>query len=129
MYRDTGVPGKEPFLESVNTAFFFSGAGRRDAVEDIKDALSRSIPLVMLIGPEGAGKSMLCKVVESELPPTFISVYLPNAINSFDEMAEIVLKEIGFIRNESLEEQDPTQLLTQVVAFLQERKIKLVVFF
>ena len=96
MYRELQTLDPQPFQDTIDTVFFFSGGGRRETIDDIKSALSQSVPLLLLTGGEGAGKTMVCRMVEKELPAEMISVFLPQAINSFDDMVSIVMQETGF---------------------------------
>lgn len=129
MSRELQKLDRQPFQGTIDTVFFFSGGGRREIVDKIKTSLSQSVPLLLLTGSEGSGKTMVCRMVEKELPPEMISVFLPQAINSFDDMANIVLQELGFNLEEDEQEADRTALLKKIVTALQERNRRLVVFF
>jgi len=120
---------KQPFQDSIDLECFFSGAGRRETVDEIKSALSESVPLVLLIGSEGSGKTMICRMVEAELSSEMIPVFLPRAVNSFDDMVTIVLQETGSGLDFDPQVEDRSELLTQVVASLQKGDRRLVVFF
>ncbi len=129
MYRELQKLDPQPFQDSIDTVFFFSGGGRRETVEEINGALSQSVSLLLLIGEEGAGKTMVCRMVEKELPPEMVAVFLPQAINSFDDMVNIVLQEIGLGLEDDEQETDTAVLLGKIVTALQERGRRLVVFF
>ena len=129
MYRELQKLDPQPFQDSIDTVFFFSGGGRRETVEEINGALSQSVSLLLLTGGEGAGKTMVCRMVEKELPPEMVSVFLPQAINSFDDMVNIVMQEIGLGLEDDEQETDTAVLLEKIVATLQERDRRLVVFF
>ncbi|THB79700.1 MAG: AAA family ATPase [Desulfobulbaceae bacterium] len=129
MYRDQLHFNRRPFQESIDTAFFFSGGDRRDVLDDIKNCLTQSIPLMVVTGPEGIGKTMLCRMVEKELPVGLTSVYIPRSIESFDDMLRIVAMEIGVgQQNEELPAE--TQLvLNEIIEALKARAQRLVIFF
>lgn len=129
MSRELQKLDRQPFQGTIDTVFFFSGGGRREVVDEIKTSLTQSVPLLLLTGSEGSGKTMVCRMVEKELPPEMITVFLPQAINSFDDMANIVLQEMGFNLEEDGQEADRTALLKKIVTALQERNRRLVVFF
>jgi type II secretory pathway predicted ATPase ExeA len=130
MYRELQKLDPQPFQDSIDTVFFFSGGDRRDTIDKIISTLSQSVPLLLLTGEEGAGKTMVCRMVEKELPPEMISVFMPQAINSFDDMANIVMEEIGLgLEDDDEQESDTAILLEKIVSTLHERDRRLVVFF
>ena len=95
MDRELQALERQPFQDNVDTVFFFPGGARRKIVDEIKSALSSTVSLLLVTGAAGTGKTMVCRMVEKELPDGMICVFLPKAINSFDDMVQIVLKEIG----------------------------------
>ena len=129
MSRELQTLDRQPFQETIDTVFFFSGGGRGEIIDEIKTSLSQSVSLVLLTGSEGSGKTMACRMVEKELPPEMISIFLPQAINSFDDMANIVLQEIGLNLEEDEQEADAPALLEKIVTALQVQNRRLVVFF
>lgn len=129
MSRELQTLDRQPFQETIDTVFFFSGGGRREIIDEIKTSLSQSVPLLLLTGSEGSGKTMVCRMVEKELPPEMIPVFLPQAINSFDDLVNIVLQEMGLNLEEDEQKADTTALLEKIVTALHERNRRLVIFF
>ena len=53
-----------PFQEGVNINLFFPGAQRREILDEIKKSIDDGVAVLSIIGDEGTGKTMLCRMVE-----------------------------------------------------------------
>lgn len=127
MHRDQLQFVRPPFQDTVDTSFFFTGGMRRDAVDVIKDALSRGVSLITLTGDGGSGKTMVCRMVQKELSSDLTCVFLPQTVESFNEMVQIVAEEIF---SEPLEkEKDVKALEGLIIRTLRESGQQLVIVF
>jgi type II secretory pathway predicted ATPase ExeA len=81
-----------PFRITPDTDFFFEGGNRGAVLEALIYAITRGEGIVKVTGEVGSGKTMLCRVLQSRLPPTVETVYLANPSVSPDE----ILHAIGF---------------------------------
>lgn len=88
MYSNRMNFTRQPFQYDVDTAFFFSGGARGHIVDDIKTALSEGVPLVMLTGTDGSGKTMICRKVEQDLGEAYQILFFEQGVESFDEVIE-----------------------------------------
>lgn len=70
-----------PFQEDINVSNFFPGGQRSEVLEEIIGAVYREIPIVILTGEEGSGKTMLCRVLEERLANGFGVVIFPTPSN------------------------------------------------
>ncbi len=129
MYRELQALKRQPFQDTIDTEFFFDGGGRRKIVDEIKSALSHPVSLVLLTGTEGTGKTMICRMVEKELPEGMVSVFFPEAINSFADMVNTLLREIGSELDGDESGADSASVPAKIATMLQERNLRLVVFF
>ncbi|BDD88072.1 ExeA family protein [Desulfofustis limnaeus] len=119
---------RQPFADEVDTAFFFSGGGRGEIVAEVVGSLQNGVSLITLIGPPGSGKTMVCRVVEERLPPSMFSVYLESAVESFNDMVEVVGREV--VRDGDLLTNGTTeQILQATAAALKEQKRQLLIIF
>lgn len=129
MYKEQIHFNRPPFQDTIDTAFFFSGGMRREVVDEIKSALTDTIPLLTLTGDEGSGKTMVCRMVEKELPVGFASVFIPRTVESFDDVVRIVAQET-VVRQEDDEEDPGTRtLLQEIVRTLKESGQRLLIVF
>lgn len=129
MHRQQLQFNRQPFQDTIDTTFFFEGGGRRAVVEEIRTALAQAVPLIVLTGAEGTGKTMVCKMVELELPADIIPVFIPRTIESFGDMVSIVAQEISVSQMEGEQELDTKALLQAVVDYLKNRSQRLVIVF
>jgi MSHA biogenesis protein MshM len=81
-----------PFRITPDTDFFFEGGNRGAVLEALIYAITHGEGIVKVTGEVGSGKTMLCRVLQSRLPPRVETVYLANPSVSPDE----ILHAIGF---------------------------------
>ncbi len=84
-----------PFAEDIQIDLFFSGAGRRLLLEDLKKTIADEVSVITLTGDEGSGKSMICHMIKKELPDTCYSVYFPKTLESFDDVVRVIALRLG----------------------------------
>lgn len=84
-----------PFLEEPDAEIFFPEAGREDICESLLQDLESGKPLVKVIGEEGIGKTLLCRVLQERIPANYEVVYLDNPVGSFENLLRIVCLDLG----------------------------------
>ncbi len=92
---DENSDAGSPFREECNTARFFTGGGRGAVLDDIKAALAEQTDVVTLIGEEGSGKTMLCKLLLERLSSTYKIIYLPQIVGSFEAIVRVAARTCG----------------------------------
>ncbi len=112
---------KAPFREHCNTARFFTGGGRGAVLDDIKTAFADHVDIVTLIGDEGSGKTMLCKMLQEQLGEPYRPVFLPEVIGSFEDLARITAQECDFDFPAEITRADAMTIFLDLVATLRER--------
>ncbi len=116
-----------PFQDRINLNLFFSGAQRRNTLEEIKNAISNGVDIIAITGEEGTGKTMICRMLEKEIPADFTPIYLPNSLESFDDVARVIALHIN---TDSLGQPVPTAaLVSEIIVSLQENDTRLVLIF
>lgn len=127
IHKKPGSPDRTPFQDRVNTNLFFSGAQRRKLLDEVKRALGEGAAVVTITGEEGVGKSMLCRMVEKELPAETFSVYLPTPLESFDDVIRVLALEVG---TDNADKPVSSKILVdEIAAELEVRERRLVVVF
>ncbi|MBN4048975.1 hypothetical protein JYU00_02330 [bacterium AH-315-N22] len=76
-----------PFQSEWNTAHFFAGGGRGAVLKDLQEALADKTELVTLIGEEGSGKTMLCKMLQEQWDTTHKIISMPSVVESFEDVS------------------------------------------
>jgi type II secretory pathway predicted ATPase ExeA len=84
-----------PFAESVNPDIFFPGSRREEVCQSLILDIVAGKPLLKLIGREGSGKTLICRLIEERLPETFHVVAFEHPIGSFDDLLRIVCLDLG----------------------------------
>lgn len=86
MYTQYFGFSKAPFKITPDPEFFFPGGNRGAVLEAVAYALSRGEGIVKVVGEVGSGKTMLCRMLERELPGNCEIVYLANPRLTPDEI-------------------------------------------
>jgi len=85
---------KPPFKITPDPAFFFSGGNRGAVLEALLYAVARGEGIVKVVGEVGSGKTMLCRMLEHELPKDCEIVYIANPRLSPDEILHAIAMEL-----------------------------------
>jgi len=85
---------KAPFKITPDPEFFFSGGNRGAVLEALLYAVARGEGIVKVVGEVGSGKTMLCRMLERELPESCEIVYLANPRLSPDEILHAIAIEL-----------------------------------
>ena len=94
MYHDFFGLREAPFRITPNTEFFFGGGNRGAILDALLYAISQGEGIVKVTGEVGSGKTMLCRMLQAQLPPEVLGVYLANPSVSPDEILHAVAHEL-----------------------------------
>jgi len=86
---------ESPFNITPNPAFFYAGNTRGDILEAMLYAVSHGEGIIKVTGEVGAGKTMLCRMLESRLPPHIDIIYLVNPNLDPLEVQHAIAAELG----------------------------------
>lgn len=78
MYYEYFGLKQPPFKITPDTSLFFPGGNRGAVLEALIYAITEGEGIVKVVGEVGAGKTMLCRMLELELPENVEIVYLAN---------------------------------------------------
>ncbi|MGH8661145.1 MAG: AAA family ATPase [Burkholderiales bacterium] len=67
-----------PFKITPNTEFFFAGGNRGPILEALIYAITHGEGIIKVTGEVGSGKTMLCHMLPTRLPPHVETVYIAN---------------------------------------------------
>jgi type II secretory pathway predicted ATPase ExeA len=84
-----------PFGITPNPAFFYSGNTRGDILDALLYAVGNGEGMIKVTGEVGAGKTMLCRMLESRLPPHIDAIYLVNPNLNPLEVQYAIAAELG----------------------------------
>jgi MSHA biogenesis protein MshM len=94
MYERHFGLAKPPFRITPDPEFFFPGGNRGAVLEALIYAISRGEGIVKVVGEVGSGKTMLCRMLERELPRTVTIIYLANPRLSAAEILHAIAFEL-----------------------------------
>jgi type II secretory pathway predicted ATPase ExeA len=95
MYLDHFHLSQSPFQEEPDPEIFFPGAKREEICQSLILDILAGKPLIKLIGPEGTGKTLLCRVILDRLPVKYKVVYIDNPVGAFDDLLRIACLDLG----------------------------------
>lgn len=83
-----------PFKITPDTRLFFPGANRGAALEALVYAITSGEGIVKVVGEVGSGKTMLCRMLELELPRHVDVVYIANPSLSPEHILHAIVFEL-----------------------------------
>ncbi|HWW69820.1 MAG TPA: AAA family ATPase [Duganella sp.] len=86
---------ESPFGITPNPAFFYSGNTRGEILEALLYAVCHGEGIIKVTGEVGAGKTMLCRMLENQLPPHVDVIYLVNPNLNPVEVQFAIAAELG----------------------------------
>ena len=84
-----------PFSITPDPKFFFAGADRGAFIDALLHAALQSEGIVLVIGEVGSGKTLMSRMLLSQLSDDVDTVYLPNPCFSRDEIIEVIARDLG----------------------------------
>jgi len=94
MYSQHFGLDKTPFRITPDPEFFFPGGNRGAVLDALIYAISRGEGIVKVVGEVGSGKTMLCRMLERELPAQCEIIYLANPRLAPDEILHAIAVEL-----------------------------------
>ena len=119
--------GPAPFQEECNTARFFVGGGRGAVLDDMKAALAEPVDIVTVIGEEGSGKTMLCKMLQEQLANSYKIIYLPQIVGSFEAIVRVAAQKCGVDYPAETNRADARRIFLDLMAALRSRGEKILI--
>lgn len=118
MYYEYFGLRRSPFKITPDTGLFFPGGNRGPILEALVYAITRGEGIVKVIGEVGTGKTMLCRMLQVELPDNIEIVYLANPSLSPDD----ILYAIAFdLKLEVTESDNRFKVLNELQSYLVGR--------
>lgn len=120
-----------PFKITPNTEFFFSGGNRGAILDALMYAVTSGEGIVKVVGEVGSGKTMICRMLQTQLPEHVESVYLANPSVAPEDVLHAIAFELQLPLNPGADRLQVMQVLQkylldrhaagkQVVIFVEE---------
>ena len=117
-----------PFKITPNTDFFFGGGNRGAVLEALRYAILHGEGIVKVVGEVGSGKTMLCRMLQMQLPEQVDNVYLANPSMAPEDVLHAIALELRLDIPAGLSRMEVMQQLQQVLLAKHEAKRRVVVF-
>ena len=117
-----------PFKITPNTDFFFPGGNRGAVLEALRYAILHGEGIVKVVGEVGSGKTMLCRMLQEQLPEQVDSVYLANPSVAPEDVLHAIAQELHLEISPEAGRLEVMQRLQQLLVEKHEAKRRVVVF-
>jgi type II secretory pathway predicted ATPase ExeA len=118
-----------PFRITPDTSLFFPGANRGAVLDALVYAIQSGEGIVKVVGEVGSGKTMLCRMLEKELPADRIEiVYLANPRLPADQVLHAIAFELKLDIRENTPRLEVLNRLQQHLLECHARNRQVVVF-
>ncbi|MCB5190077.1 AAA family ATPase [Methylobacillus arboreus] len=117
-----------PFKITPNTDFFFSGGNRGAVLEALSYAILHGEGIVKVVGEVGSGKTMLCRMLQTQLPDHVDNVYLANPSMAPEDVLHAIALELRLDLPSDLSRLEVMQRLQQALLEKHAAKRQVVVF-
>lgn len=129
IHKDTDYTMESLFQEQIVLENFYAGAGRGELLLRLKRSVENGVPLMVISGSEGSGKTMMCRMLENECPPSIIVLFFPKTIESFEDVVKRVAKKLG-LQLSAVDEGKPVDTaIEQIIAYLLQQSKGLLIIF
>ncbi|MCC6201404.1 MAG: AAA family ATPase [Gammaproteobacteria bacterium] len=86
---------RPPFRMTPDPELFFPGGNRGAVLEALRYAVVSGEGIIKVVGEVGSGKTMLCRMLEHELPEQCEIIYLANPSIASDQILHAIAFELG----------------------------------
>ena len=94
MYYNHFGLSQPPFKITPNIEFFFAGGNRGPILEALIYAVAQGEGIIKVTGEVGSGKTMLCHMLPTRLPPHIVTAYIANPSVSPEEILRAIAFEL-----------------------------------
>jgi MSHA biogenesis protein MshM len=97
MYEEYFGLNRPPFKITPDTSLFFGGGKRGDILGALVYAVHRGEGIVKVVGEVGSGKTMLCRMLQQELPKSVEIIYIANPSVSAEDILFVMAHELELL--------------------------------
>lgn len=131
MYEEHFGLSRPPFRITPDTSLFYDGGKRGDILGALVYAVHRGEGIVKVVGEVGSGKTMLCRMLQLELPKSVEIIYIANPSVSAEDILFVIAHELGLSVGKDASKHEVMHMLQdyllqrhmedkQVVLFIEE---------
>lgn len=128
MYLEHFGLSRPPFKITPDTTLFYTGSKRGAALDALKYAILSGEGIIKVVGEVGSGKTMLCRMLELELPEHVEVVYIANPSLAPENILHVVAFELKLPISNDTNRLTVMQLLQQYLLQKHAANRQVVVF-
>ena len=128
MYLEHFGLKRQPFKITPDTSLFYKGCKRGAALEALKYAVISGEGIIKVVGEVGSGKTMLCRMLEVELPDNVEVVYIANPSLSPENILHVIAFELHLEINNQSSKLEVMQKLQEYLLDKHAKGKQIVVF-
>lgn len=113
MYEQFFGLDRSPFKITPDTSLFYDGGRRGDVLGALVYAVQRGEGIVKVVGEVGSGKTMLCRMLQQELPKSVEIIYIANPSVSPDDILYVIAHELKLAVERDTTKHEVMHLLQQ----------------
>ena len=117
-----------PFRITPDTSFFYSGGEREALINAIAYAISHGDGIIKVVGEVGSGKTMLSRMLASQLPENTTLVYLLNPSVQASDLIYAIGQDLGIEFNSTCSKTDALQLVQNTLLEMHANNKRVIVF-
>lgn len=129
MHKDPEKISGSPFQDRNDLENFFAGGGRAEVLSDLHESVIAGVPLLIITGEEGSGKTTICRVLEQRLAEECVVVNFPETVESFEDVVRIIGHKLGVVTSEINDGKELRSAIGKIAEFLLEKKRHLLIIF
>jgi type II secretory pathway predicted ATPase ExeA/septal ring-binding cell division protein DamX len=122
--RDSSPSEKKASLEK-----FFTSSSLQKSFSTVETALAEGVPLVMVTGGEGSGKTFFCHKLAGMNKDSRRVVFFPRTVNSFTEAVKAIAENLGVAVEVEGKKHSVANLQNGIRDFLVKEQLSLLVIF
>lgn len=128
MHKDFENGVISPFQATNDLENFFMGGGRAEVLSQLQESVAAGLPLLVLTGEEGSGKTLLCRMLQQRIAEECVVIYFQHTVESFDDVVHIIARQLG-IATVPEDGKGGGTLIEDIVIFLLEKRSHLCIIF
>jgi len=128
MYSQFFALHDPPFRITPDTSFFYSGGEREAIITAIAYAITHGDGIIKVVGEVGSGKTMLSRMLASQLPENTTLVYLLNPSLQASDLIYAIGRDLGIEFTSTCSKSDALQLVQKKLLDMHANNERTVVF-
>lgn len=118
-----------PFGERIELENYFVGGNFEEIIRDIHTAVQDRVPLIVLTGPEGSGKTMLCHLLHERQGNAYQALLFPKTVDSFEDVVRSIALHLDIFGENESPKLTVEQYLDDIIVQLKNSSVPLIILF